>query len=94
MDLQAASATNEELKELDIHKLHAPKSMQLKAPFTFFTLLQQGTCFNLLTKEMFPCQIYLQEAAYVVINHNSTGWDPIQSPNSPSNQHSCLLCLH
>lgn len=39
-------------------------------------------------------QPHLQKTAYVVIDRNTTDWDLIQGPNSPSSQHSCLLCLH
>lgn len=40
------------------------------------------------------CQTHLQKTAHAVINDNSIDWDPIWGPNSPSNQHSCLLCFH
>jgi len=62
--LQAASTTNEEPKELGIHKLntsaiskqgrtlHVPESVQLRAYFTFS--MQQETCLILLTEKPFP----------------------------------------
>lgn len=69
--------------------------MQLRAHFAFSILLQLRTCFILLTKEMFSCSLSNSSTGNspLVINRNSIDWDPIRGPNSPSNQHNCLLCL-